>query len=141
MLLFPDLTIYSAVKKYVVINNKENNANILLSIIFSVYWVSFHCLWFNNEVTSDYSVLCSLEDARGQYHLRTLWFGTLKRKRKKWNCRFLKNSDQQKTLINDTTVSINFQIVYTCTKNCENKTSIYCISLLCTLTIMLLQKS
>ena len=34
MILFPALTIYSIVKKYVTINDKENTANILLLNIF-----------------------------------------------------------------------------------------------------------
>ena len=39
MILFPALTIYSIVKKYVTINDKENTANILLSNIF-LYTIS-----------------------------------------------------------------------------------------------------
>ena len=59
MIVFSILTIYIIVKKYVTINNMENTAKLLNIFLYTKVW--FHCLWFYNEVASDYSFLFSLK--------------------------------------------------------------------------------
>ena len=110
MILFPSLTIYSVVKKYVTINNKENTAITLLSIIF--LHARSHFIVFDFAMKSLPIIVFYF---RWRMLVDSLIFkltGIAPLKWRKWKVRSLKKKRAiSKTSINDF-VSVNFQIVY-----------------------------
>ena len=107
-------------KKYVTTTNKENTANILLLIIFlytQSHFIVFDFTMNSLPVIVFYFRWRMLEDSL-TFELSSL--APLKGKNEK--LRPSKKRVISKTSIYDV-ISVNFKIVYVCTKNCENKNS------------------
>ena len=118
MILFPTLTMYSIVKIYVTINNKENTASTLLSIIFlqtRSHFIVFDFTMKSLQIVVFYFRWWMLVDSL-TFKVSSLppW------KKKKWKLRSLKKRAISKTSINDV-VSVNFQIVYKALKIVKTK--------------------
>ena len=119
MIVFSILTIYSIVKKYVTINNKENTANILLLNIFLYTKSDFTVFDFTIKslpIIVFYFRWRMLEDS-----LTFKLSSPAPSKGENWKLRSTKKKRPiSKMSINDV-ISVNFYIVYVCNKNCEKK--------------------
>ena len=118
MILFPKLTIYSIVKKYVTINNKENTASALPSIIFlqtQSHFIAFDFTMKLLPIIAFYFRWRMLVDI-----LTFELFILAPLKGKNWNLRFPKKRAIRKTSINYV-ANVTFQIVYNALKLVKTK--------------------